>query len=43
MQRKRLIHLGMIFAFDVFINNYDRFPFIWDNDGNPDNIMVRKL
>jgi len=39
--RDRLIRLGMIFSFDAFINNYDRYPFLWDNDGNPDNLILR--
>lgn len=25
--------------FDVLINNWDRLPIIWDNDGNIGNIM----
>ena len=24
----------MIFAFDIFIHNADRWPLIWDNSGN---------
>lgn len=31
----------MIFAFDAFINNYDRYPFLWNNDGNAENIVLR--
>ena len=39
--KDRLIRLGMTLASDTFINNYDRYPLIWDNDGNPENILVR--
>ncbi|KAL4430099.1 hypothetical protein ABPG74_013546 [Tetrahymena malaccensis] len=39
--RDRLIRLGMIIAFDTLINNSDRYPLLWDNEGNPDNIIVK--
>ncbi|KRX05746.1 Protein kinase-like domain [Pseudocohnilembus persalinus] len=41
--RDRLIRLGFILAFDTYINNYDRFPCgsIWENDGNPGNVICR--
>jgi hypothetical protein len=31
--------LGRLIAFDMIINNYDRVPCIWDNKGNPGNVM----
>ncbi|KAF2075052.1 hypothetical protein CYY_003662 [Polysphondylium violaceum] len=36
---KKLIQLGQIIAFDMFCNNWDRFPLIWDNNGNFSNIL----
>lgn len=41
--RDRLIRLGFVLAFDTYINNYDRFPCgsIWDNDGNPSNVVLK--
>lgn len=35
----RLINIGRIVAGDLLINNMDRFPVIWDNDGNYGNIL----
>lgn len=35
----RLINIGRIIAADLFLNNNDRFPLIWDNDGNYGNIL----
>lgn len=32
--------VGRLIAFDCLINNYDRLPMIWDNDGNPRNVML---
>lgn len=34
--------MGKLIAFDMLINNYDRLPCIWQNVGNPGNIMFRK-
>jgi hypothetical protein len=31
--------LGKIIAFDIFINNPDRINSVWDNSGNPENIL----
>lgn len=39
--RDRLIRLGFIFVFDIFVNNSDRFPFAWDNDGNPETMIIK--
>jgi hypothetical protein len=33
--------VGKLVAFDCLINNYDRLPIIWDNDGNLKNVMVQ--
>ncbi|EGR29772.1 hypothetical protein IMG5_148530 [Ichthyophthirius multifiliis] len=41
--RDRLIRLGMILAFDTLINNSDRYPLIWDGDGNAANIIVKMM
>lgn len=37
---ERLINLGRIFAMDVLINNSDRYPIVWDNNGNPENLLL---
>jgi hypothetical protein len=37
--QKILQNLGAILCFDVLINNWDRYPLIWKNDGNPNNII----
>jgi len=34
-----LSDLGSLIAFDVLVNNYDRLPCIWMNQGNPGNVM----
>jgi len=34
-----LRRFGSLIAFDMLINNYDRLPCIWDNGGNPGNVM----
>eukprot|EP01119_Soliformovum_irregulare_P015304 TRINITY_DN4298_c0_g1_i1.p1 TRINITY_DN4298_c0_g1~~TRINITY_DN4298_c0_g1_i1.p1 ORF type:complete len:382 (-),score=85.13 TRINITY_DN4298_c0_g1_i1:71-1216(-) len=36
---KMLKELGRLIAFDMFINNWDRLPCVWDNEGNPKNIL----
>lgn len=40
--RSRLRELGRILALDVLCNNGDRFPLIWDNRGNPGNLMLAR-
>jgi len=35
----RLMNLGKIMAGDLLVNNSDRFPLVWDNDGNYTNIL----
>lgn len=37
----RLINLGKIFAMDTIINNSDRYPIIWENNGNPENLLLK--
>mmetsp|Transcript_1914 Transcript_1914/g.4898 ORF Transcript_1914/g.4898 Transcript_1914/m.4898 type:complete len:505 (-) Transcript_1914:6-1520(-) len=32
--------LGRLMAFDVVINNFDRLPLVWSNEGNLANIML---
>ena len=33
--------LGKVLALDVLTNNFDRLPCIWDNKGNPGNVMFQ--
>lgn len=32
--------IGRLMAFDTLINNFDRLPLVWSNDGNLGNIML---
>jgi len=32
--------LGRLMAFDMLINNFDRVPLVWTNDGNLSNVML---
>ncbi|CAE6920034.1 argC [Symbiodinium natans] len=34
--------VGEIVAFDALINNVDRVPLLWDNEGNTANLMLRE-
>lgn len=37
---KRILRFcGSLLVFDVLVNNYDRLPCMWSNQGNPGNIM----
>jgi hypothetical protein len=36
-----LMIFGKILALDILTNNFDRLPCIWENNGNPGNIMFR--
>lgn len=38
---KFISQLSKMMAFDILINNYDRIPFIWNNDGNPGNVLIQ--
>ena len=40
-KRAILTEIGRIMLMDIVINNFDRLPLCWKNDGNPDNILVR--
>lgn len=40
--RRRLREIGRILSLDVLCNNGDRFPLIWDNRGNPGNVMMAR-
>lgn len=33
------MNIGKMIAGDLLINNSDRFPLVWDNDGNYQNIL----
>lgn len=35
-----LRNIGEIIAADLFINNCDRIPIIWNHDGNPNNLLI---
>jgi len=37
-----LMETARMTVFDMVINNWDRIPLIWDNTGNPDNILFTK-
>merc|ERR1719253_250215 len=32
--------LGRLLAADILLNNFDRLPAIWDNEGNAGNLLV---
>jgi len=34
--------IGSLMAFDVLLNNWDRIPLIWDNEGNSGNFLFVK-
>jgi len=34
-----LIEIGKVVATDTLVNMVDRYPMIWDNDGNPENLI----
>ena len=34
-----LVEIGRIMILDVLLNNFDRFPLIWDNAGNLENVL----
>jgi hypothetical protein len=40
IKQKLLEKIGMLISYDMFINNFDRIPFIWKNEGNAGNILV---
>jgi len=39
--KSRLRELGRLMALDVTCNNQDRFPLIWNNNGNIDNVLLQ--
>ena len=39
----RLWSLGRVLAMDMLVNNFDRFPLVWDNEGNAGNVMLTPL
>merc|ERR1740121_1799084 len=34
------VHLGRLMAYDMLINNFDRIPLVWSNEGNFGNVMI---
>jgi len=41
--QKRFRDMGKLIALDMMTNNWDRFPYAWDNNGNIFNIMLQSL
>eukprot|EP01103_Thecamoeba_quadrilineata_P003152 TRINITY_DN12962_c0_g1_i1.p1 TRINITY_DN12962_c0_g1~~TRINITY_DN12962_c0_g1_i1.p1 ORF type:complete len:420 (-),score=82.41 TRINITY_DN12962_c0_g1_i1:104-1330(-) len=39
--RKRFRDIGKLIALDMSVNNWDRLPFAWDNEGNTFNVMIQ--
>lgn len=40
--RQQLLHdIGRVMGLDMLLNNFDRLPLCWTNEGNPDNILVK--
>lgn len=37
--KENLQHIGKIMVLDVMLNNLDRIPLIWDNEGNLENLL----
>jgi len=33
--------IGRVIALDLLLNNFDRFPIIWQHDGNASNLMIQ--
>jgi hypothetical protein len=39
--RTRIMYkMGLVILLDMVVNNFDRFPLVWTNDGNLDNIII---
>jgi len=37
-----MVNIGLVYAFDIFLNNGDRYPLeIWRNNGNIENLLLR--
>ena len=41
--REHLREIGRLLVLDVLINNGDRFPLLWENRGNPGNLMFDSI
>ena len=39
VSNKECFEFGRIMSFDVLMNNWDRLPLIWNNNGNGENII----
>jgi hypothetical protein len=39
--RELMIKIGEILTLDIFLNNNNRLPFVWLNNGNPNNILFK--
>lgn len=39
--RDKLIRLGLLLAADTFVNNSERYPLIWNNNGNSENLIIK--
>ena len=40
--RVTLSGLGDVIAFDLLVNQWDRLPIVWENEGNPTNVMLSR-
>jgi hypothetical protein len=40
---KRFQDMGKLISLDMMVNNWDRFPYAWDNKGNIFNVMLQTL
>ena len=43
LNKDSLVELGRMMVFDVLLNNWDRIPFIWNNEGNGGNMLFALL
>ncbi len=41
--RSTLKAFGRVILFDAICNNWDRLPFVWDNEGNGGNLLIKSL
>ena len=41
--RELMINLGKILGLDIFLNNNKRLPFVWLNNGDPNNIIFKVI
>mmetsp|Transcript_34626 Transcript_34626/g.80980 ORF Transcript_34626/g.80980 Transcript_34626/m.80980 type:complete len:186 (+) Transcript_34626:714-1271(+) len=39
-ERHVMLQIGRLLSADLLINQFDRFPLVWDSEGNPGNTML---